>query len=55
MEIQVGIGDGRRRGEHVANAEVLGILQRFEAKMDAMEQRQPTDPEDINEPELEEP
>ena len=52
MAIRVGRGAGRRRP--VANAEVLGILQRFEARMDAMERRHPRDPEDISEPELEE-
>ena len=52
MAIRIGRGAGRRIP--VANAEVLEILQRFEAKMDAMEQRQPKDPEDISEPEIEE-
>ena len=52
MAIRVGRGAGRRRP--VANAEVLGMLQRVEARMDAMERRQPRDPEDISEPELEE-
>ena len=52
MAIRVGRGAGRRRP--VANAEVLGMLQRVEARMDVMERRQPTDPEDINEPEIEE-
>ena len=51
MEIRVGRGAGRRRP--VANAEVL-MLQRFEARIDAMEQRQPRDLEDISEPETEE-
>ena len=54
MAIRVGRGAGRRRGRTVANAEVLGILQRFEARMDVMERRQPRDPKDISEPELEE-
>ena len=37
MAIRVGRGVGRRRP--VANAEVLGMLQRVEARMDAMECR----------------
>ena len=52
MAIRVGRGAGRRR--LVANAEVLGMLQRVEARMDAMDRRQPRDPEDISEPETEE-
>ena len=52
MAIRVGRGAGRRRP--VANAEVLGMLQRVKARLDAMEQRQTRDPEDINEPETEE-
>ena len=52
MAIRVGRGAGRRR--HVANAEVLGMLQRVDARMDAMERRQARDPEDISEPETEE-
>ena len=51
MAIRVGRGADRWRGRPVANAEVLETLQRFEARMDAMELRQPRDPEDINEPE----
>ena len=39
MAIRVGRGAGRRRGGPVSNVEVLGILQRFEARMDAMERR----------------
>ena len=52
MAIRVVRGAGRRRP--IANAKVLGKLQRVEARMDAMEQRQPRDPEDISEPETEE-
>ena len=52
MEIRVGRGAGRRRP--VANAEVLEILQRFEARVDAMERRHTGDPEDISKPETEE-
>ena len=52
MAIRVGRGAGRRRP--VANAEVLGMLQRVEARMDAMERRQPRDMQDISEPETEE-
>ena len=52
MAIRVGRGAGRRR--LVTNVEVLGMLQRVEARMDAMERRQPRDPEDISEPETEE-
>ena len=52
MAIRVGRGAGRRRP--VTNAEVLETLQRVQARMDAIERRQPRDPEDINEPELEE-
>ena len=52
MAIRVGRGAGRRRP--VANVEVLGLLQRVEARMDAIERRQPRDPEDISEPEIEE-
>ena len=52
MEIWVGRGVGRRRP--VANAEVLGMLQRVEARMDVIEWRQTRDLEDISEPETEE-
>ena len=52
MAIRLGRGAGRRRP--VANAEVLEVLQRVEAKMDAVEWRQTRDPEDISEPETEE-
>ena len=52
MEIRVGRGAGRRR--LVANVEVLGMLQRVEARMDVIERRQPRDPEDISELETEE-
>ena len=37
MEIRIGRGASRRR--HVANTEVLEILQRFEARVDAVERR----------------
>ena len=51
MAVRVGRGVGRRRP--IANAEVLGMLQRVEARMDAMERRQTGDPEDTSEPETE--
>ena len=51
MAIRVGRGAGRRRP--IFNTKVLGMLQRVEARMDAMERRQPRDPEDISEPETE--
>ena len=52
MAIRVGRGAGRRRP--ISNAEVLETLQRFKARMDAIERRQPRDPEDIREPKIEE-
>ena len=52
MAIRFGRGAGRRRP--IANAKVLGMLQRVKARMDAIERRQPRDPEDISEPEIEE-
>ena len=52
MAIRIGRVAGRRR--LVANAEVLEVLQRVKARMDAVERRQTRDPEDIIEPETEE-
>ena len=39
MAVRIGRGAGRRRP--VANAEVLEILQRFEARVDVVERRRP--------------
>ena len=52
MAIRVSRGAGRRRP--IANEEVLGMLQRVEARVDAMERRQTRDPKDISEPKTEE-
>ena len=52
MAIRLGRRAGRRRP--VANAKVLEVLQRVEARMDAVERRQTRDPEDISEPGIEE-
>ena len=54
MAVRVARGASRRRGRPVANAKVLETLQRFQARLDAMELGHPRDPEDISEPETKE-